>query len=181
MMGHSESENKKREGREDKTIHISHRKEVISFALMTACRRRGKGGGHECVHTYFSSSHRQQHILTHIQLLKAIIELTGAESNSVKIYYSKRELTYRSGIEWTMMWEAIHMRGNCSTVWEKLRRKCIIWGRKGFSSVLCALLLAQSIPRRRYISISWFSSPLLSASGVRVRYYNVSKMYQLMT
>ena len=116
-----------KEGREDKTIHISHRKEVISFALMTACRRRGKGGGHECVHTYFSSSHRQQHILTHIQLLKAIIELTGAESNSVKIYYSKREPDMQKcGIEWTMMREAINMRGNCSTVWEKLRRKSII-------------------------------------------------------
>ena len=37
MMGHSESENKKREGGRERTIHISHRKEVISFALMTAC------------------------------------------------------------------------------------------------------------------------------------------------
>ena len=57
MMGHSESENKKREGgregrreRNERTIHISHRKEVISFALMTACmpeKGGGGGGGHD--------------------------------------------------------------------------------------------------------------------------------------
>ena len=44
-------EGEKEEGRrEDKTIHISHRKEVISFASMTACmpeKGGGGGGGHD--------------------------------------------------------------------------------------------------------------------------------------
>ena len=45
MMGHSESENKEREGRRrEETIHMSRRKEVITFALMRTARRgRGKG------------------------------------------------------------------------------------------------------------------------------------------